>query len=326
MKRISVFLTALFIVISNVTLISGPAGARHFESPVTTETHSTQGCARKCPNRPLGDEPYTYQISGDRTVYSWPAIRSGNGWAIRQSAVTFSNKLFSLPFTDRDVTDATGWLYEAGDWHYAIDYSNEGVNKSFEVHPAADGRVIFVGWDDWSGNTIVISHEADGADSFRTIYMHLRNGPVNDCNKAWAESMPLLRDDSGNLKKYRAHLNASGCPRDEGGRQLKPLHWGTENQKIRVQKGDRVTTQQVIAFAGDTGPGGQVAAGDPNAPNTHLHIFFARLDPTDNVWYFFDPYGIYGASACYPKGITDPVERGCARFSIAWRNDRPQRP
>lgn len=245
---------------------------------------------------------------------------------MRQSAVTFSNKLFSLPFTDRDVTDATGWLYGDGDWHYAIDYSNEGVNKTFEVRPAADGRVIFIGWDSWSGNTVVISHDDGGADSFRTIYMHLRNGPVNDCNKAWAESMPLLRDDSGNLKKYRAHLNSSGCTREAGGRQLKPLHWGIPDQKLRVRTGERVTTREVIGYAGDTGPGGQIAAGDPGAPNTHLHIFFARRDPTDNAWYFFDPYGIYGAPACYPKGITDPIERSCARFSIAWRNDHPQRP
>ena len=33
----------------------------------------------------------------------------------------------------------------------------------------------------------------------------------------------------------------------------------------------------------------------------------------------FDPYGIYGAEGCYPKGITDRINKECARFSIAWK-------
>jgi hypothetical protein len=46
-----------------------------------------------------------------------------------------------------------------------------------------------------------------------------------------------------------------------------------------------------VADAGDTGPGGKRGAGT-GATNIHLHVFFARKDPSDDKWYFFDPYGI----------------------------------
>ncbi len=42
------------------------------------------------------------------------------------------------------------------------------------------------------------------------------------------------------------------------------------------------------------------STGPRSSPNTHIHIFFARRDPADNKWYFFDPYGIYWPPDCYP--------------------------
>ncbi|MBZ5521778.1 MAG: hypothetical protein LAP21_06015 [Acidobacteriia bacterium] len=57
-----------------------------------------------------------------------------------------------------------------------------------------------------------------------------------------------------------------------------------------------VTAGQVLGWAGDTGPGGN---GNGNATaNTHLHIFFTRRDPSNNQFYFIDPYGIYAMPNC----------------------------
>jgi hypothetical protein len=105
-----------------------------------------------------------------------------------------------------------------------------------------------------------------------------------------------------------------------------PLHWGTPEQRIEVSRGAVVRAGDVIAHAGDTGPGGQIADANPNHPNTHLHVFFARRDPSNERWYFFDPYGAYGAPACYPQGLTERIDADCARYSIAWKDGHPQRP
>ena len=57
----------------------------------------------------------------------------------------------------------------------------------------------------------------------------------------------------------------------------------------------------------------------------HLHIFFARKDPTNNEWYLIDPYGIYGPPDCYPANFSDPIS-GCARYPITWKGGKPQHP
>ena len=46
--------------------------------------------------------------------------------------------------------------------------------------------------------------------------------------------------------------------------------------------------------------------------------------PTDDRWYFFDPYGIYGPTECYPTrndADSDSAETPCARYRVA----RPRR-
>ena len=74
-----------------------------------------------------------------------------------------------------------GWLYSEGSWHHAIDYSMGG--SSFSVRASATGKVIHIGWDNWSGNTMILSHDVGAKkDVYRTIYMHLRNGATNDCD------------------------------------------------------------------------------------------------------------------------------------------------
>ena len=82
-----------------------------------------------------------------------------------------------------------------------------------------------------------------------------------------------------------------------------------------------------IAWAGSTGPGGCGCADDGTTnANTHLHIFSAHRDETDNKWYFFDPYGIYSFPSCYPTAVNAPINTACARYPIAWKNNSPQYP
>lgn len=57
--------------------------------------------------------------------------------------------------------------------------------------------------------------------------------------------------------------------------------------------------------------------------NTHLHIFFARHDPTDNEWYFIDPYGVYAPDNCYPA-LNRPINTPCARYPVAWKGGKAQ--
>ena len=69
-------------------------------------------------------------------------------------------------------------LYSPGKWHHAIDFSRSD-GGTFGVL-AASGRVIHIGWDWWSGNTIIVSHDVGGGvkDAYRTVYMHLRNEKI----------------------------------------------------------------------------------------------------------------------------------------------------
>jgi hypothetical protein len=205
---------------------------------------------------------------------------------------------------------------------------------SFEVKASAPGKVIYIGWDDWSGNTIVVSHEVDGVpDAYRTIYMHLRNGPTNDCEMAWKETVPSL---SGVTQtQYKSFLDSTGCP-EVGPRKPDPTYWGTDADIIDQVKlfSMPVSRGDVLAHSGETGPGGCdcTDASDPTYVwggniNTHLHIFYARRDPTDLNWYFFDPYGIYASPECYPTEVTDPVtDTQCQRYPSRWLNDGPAYP
>jgi hypothetical protein len=197
--------------------------------------------------------------------------------------------------------------------------------KTFQVRAAAPGKVIYIGWDQWSGNTMVISHDVGGKkDVYRTIYMHLQNGPANDCDKAWTKTIPTLNASDKAL--YTTYLENTGCPLNKP-RNPDSVFWGKESQKINMSLlGQTVSAGQAIAWAGSTGPGGCGCMKGGSGPNTHLHVFFAHRDPIDNLWYFFDPYGIYSYPACYPTAVDGVINTACSRYPVSWKNGSPQFP
>ncbi len=282
---------------------------------ITATTTHCKGAPGTCPAPAAGDMVY----------YRWPCIdSSGVNRYVRLSALHFDGASFHIPFSDPAVKRGGTWLYSPGSWHHAIDLSRGP--ETFQVKAAAPGQVIFIGWDWWSGNTIVMSHDSGGVkDVFRTIYMHLRNGPQQDSDASWNVTVPKLNEPG--LSNYKAYLGATGCPQN-GPRNPDPNFWGTEAEKIDMSLlGKVLPVGAPLAWAGCTGPGGCGCTGGPrNTANTHLHIFFAHRDPSDNEWYFIDPYGIYGPPSCYPANLTDPITTPCARYPIAWKGGKPQYP
>ncbi|MBI4586832.1 MAG: hypothetical protein HY717_22695, partial [Planctomycetes bacterium] len=247
----------------------------------------------------------------------------------RLSALYVEEQIFSLPFSkDEGEMGHNGWLYSPGSWHHAIDYWKKG-GGTFKVRAAAPGRVIWIGWDRWSGNTVVMSHDAGGVkDKYRTIYMHLRNGPDNDCSQAWNQTVSWLStwEDLTVYNNYKSYLNDSGCKQNSAQRNLDEARWGNDAQTINAGLlGQDVQAGTALGYAGDTGPGGCGCSTGGKGPNTHLHVFFAHRDPENNLWYFFDPYGVYGIPSCYPAGQTD-FPGACTRYPVAWRGGRPQYP
>ncbi len=271
------------------------------------------GCAAECANQVVAPDSYNYFVTGHEW-YRWPVVSDAGGDWIRMSAVHFDATPFlRLPFSDPEVNRVGTWRYHNGGYHHAIDYSRPDVD-TFALEAAAAGTVEFVGWDNWSGNTVVVSHTVDGVpDAFRTLYMHMRDGADHDCSLAWSQTIPTLSGQ--NLTDYEAHLNATGCTQDPGSRNLDTDHWGTNAQSIPVEAGDVVPAGGFLGWAGNTGPGGKRGLG---GPNTHLHIFFARRDPTDNEYYFVDPYGIYAKPPCYPDTMGGITGGPCARYPNLW--------
>jgi len=273
--------------------------------------------------------PGTCPVPGPsaKVYYRWPNLQIGSDYYARNSVLfDAKDKIFTLPFKE-NASDLwhNGWLYSPGSWHHAIDYQRND-KKTFQVRAAAPGKVIYIGWDQWSGNTMVISHDAGGKkDVYRTIYMHLQNGPSNDCDKAWTKTMPTLNASDQAL--YKTYLEITGCPLDKTQRNPQPDWWGTASQKINMSLlGQTVSAGQVIAWSGSTGPGGCGCMKGGSGPNTHLHIFFAHRDPTNNLWYFFDPYGIYSYPACYPTAVDGVINTACSRYPVSWKNGSPQFP
>lgn len=274
------------------------------------------GCSGICANQVVAPDPYNYMVTGEGW-YRWPVDSDTSGDFVRLSAVHFSVSPFlTLPYADSEVNRYGTWRYGDGGWHHAIDYGRDD-SEPFEVLAAAPGQVVHVGWDNWSGNTVIVSHEVDGVpDAFRTLYMHLRDGASHDCDRAWNDTVPTLSGQ--NLTDYLTHLNETGCVQNRADRNLDPAHWGTDNDTIPVIETQNVGRGSKLATAGNTGPGGKRGSG---GPNTHLHLFVARRDPTNNEFYFIDPYGIYAGPSCYPataggKGGT------CARYPNIWMSRR----
>lgn len=269
---------------------------------------------------------YIYTISEGGGTYRWPVDTDAVGDFLRISALPpfGSEQFLYLPFNDRRVVRGGIWLYGANNWHQAGDfYILPNLHFDFPVLASAAGTVMFVGWDNWSGNYVIVSHDVDGVvDSYRTIYMHLRNGPSADCDASWNKSLPSL--SGANEAKWIGYLNSSGCPLDSASRNPDPLFWGTEDQQIPVSQGQSVQRGQVLGWAGNTGPGGKGLNSNSN-PNIHLHIFWCRRDPTNGLWYFFDPYGLYSTPGCYPSGLTDPIPN-YGLYANLWRGAQPTYP
>src|SRR5258708_5164928 len=130
------------------------------------------GCSSACANQVVAKSAYDYGITGDNTGYHWPVDTdpaTGEKYA-RLSALEFSAAPFTLPFSDTSVKRWNGWLYGPGSWHHAVDYAID-LNQSFKVEAAADGKVIFIGWDRRSSNTIVVRpHFRDVQQTFTTLH------------------------------------------------------------------------------------------------------------------------------------------------------------
>jgi len=290
---------------------------------------SYPGCGDDCANQVIAPGPYDYSITGHNTTYRWPVTpdKSGGDHFIRFSALAITAAPFTLPFSDTSVKLFQGWRYDNGNWHHAADYGID-LGKTFQIRSAAAGKVVFIGWDDWSGNTVVVSHDAGGvSDAFRTIYMHMRNGPANDCANAWSQTVPFLHSNPSSAATeaaFKGHLNSSGCTQNPATRNPAAANWGTSAQAIAVTVGQQVSAGQALGWAGDTGPGGN--SHNDATTNVHLHIFFTHHDATNNEFYFFDPYGIFAERKCYPAGMTDAIGGACARYANAWKGGRPQYP
>jgi Peptidase family M23/Polyglycine hydrolase-like, structural repeat len=244
------------------------------------------GCANHVVSRDEQNNPapYVYYVTGDSGgPYRWPV---DDDQYARVSALTFDGKPFTLPFTHQSVNHGGTWLYSPppGNWHHAIDYSRGP--ETFEVVAAAAGKVVFIGWDNWSGNTIIVSHKVGGVDdAFRTIYMHLRNGPTHDIDASWNNTVPTLKDDPAKsdftLTNFKNYLDATGAKQNPRRRNPDAAYWGTDAQKIDPQLLNKhVAAGAQLAWAGCTGPGGCGCTKGPRSnANTHLHIFFAHRDP-----------------------------------------------
>ena len=259
-------------------------------------------------------------VAGQKVFYRFPVdVDAGVRYA-RLSAIEHDDQFLTLPFSDQMVKRRGIWRYSNGGWHHAADYSRDD-SATFQILACAPGRVVHVGWDTWSGNTVIVSHDVGGVqDSYRTIYMHLRNGALSDCHSAWTQSVPALSEPE--RSEYIQHLNETGCPQF-GNRTPDPAHWGTTQQVIPSILNQQVDRGAFLGWCGNTGPGGKRGTG---GPNTHLHVFFCRRDPADNRWYFFDPYGVYAVPGCYATGVTEASVGPCARYPTAWKFGKPQYP
>lgn len=295
-------------------------------TPGAVQQATTAACAPEI----LGPQPYEQRIARTAThcrlapnrcgaakeedvAYVWPA--SGDPPAPKRALLRGVAPIFTQPFRDARVRLWAGWLYAPGRWHMAADYGIDG-DESFEARAAAPGRVVFAGWDGFSGNTVVISHDQGGEmDAYRTISMHLRDGAAHDCAASWRESVARAPQGSPLLASYKAQLEQTGCTADPAKRRPDPRFWGTERQTLALGLlGRRVNTGDSLGWAGDTGPGGFATRENPNV---HLHVFFARRDPADGAWVLFDPWGIYGEPTCYPQDLADKSARG--GFPSAWK-------
>ncbi|KAG0633756.1 hypothetical protein HOY80DRAFT_588438 [Tuber brumale] len=255
--------------------------------------------------------------------YSQPTYDEEGSRFLEPDIVNEISQLFTLPFRNNKIKH-NGWLYLSNIWHYAIDYYTDEFGP-FGVHAAAPGKVIFVGWNDYAGNTIIISHKRD---RYRTIYMHIRNGAEADCKASETLSLRFLREATQSTPEFLPVLsNFTKYLADTSCNSTSPstVHWGEANDAIAVAPGDAVKRGQKLGVAGSTGPGGCGCIFGGSKANNHLHIFFAKKNGAGK-WYFFDPYGIYAPPECYPTSndVSIPLtDTSCARYPSGWKGGKP---
>src|SRR5205809_3709569 len=151
--------------LNNVLMDDNPetSGRDTYNYGITASSLHCEGVPGTCPAPAPGAVVY----------YRWPNLKIGSNYYARNSALfSAKDQIFTLPFKDASSSMGhNGWLYEPGSWHHAIDYYRNDT-KTFQIYAAAAGTVIYIGWDNWSGNTMVISHDVGRVkDAYRTIYM-----------------------------------------------------------------------------------------------------------------------------------------------------------
>ncbi len=228
---------------------------------------------------------------------------------------------FYLPYSESTVRAGGGWYYSNGNGHGSIDYSKEssaygpGIDPTFNVLAASNGKVISKGWVDLFGNFVIIEHIAANGTAYRTGYFHLRDGFTHDLQKAKATNV-TSGDPTSRDSLYVLYANKPNPSQ---------LQWGTNSQKIKVNVGDNVYAGQHIAFAGNTGYGGAGwglnVNGDPtnvNTANNHLHFMLWIKSPSntgDLSWLEVDPYGVYAILTDDNRDCLQPgVNKGFKRF------------
>lgn len=228
---------------------------------------------------------------------------------------------FYLPYTESTVRAGGGWYYSNGNGHGSVDYSKEasaygtGIDPTFTIHAAANGKVVSKGWNDLFGNYLILEHNAPNGTVYRTGYFHIRDGFDHDLQMA-----KNVKVTSGKATErdslYVLYANKPNPSK---------LQWGTNAQKIKVKVGDNVYAGQEVAFAGNTGFGGAGWGlnnnGDPNNVNTannHLHFMLWIKSPAASgplQWLEVDPYGVYAILKDDNIDCLQPgVNKGFKRF------------